>query len=214
MSGHGPVVVLGLAAAVAAIGNWWSRWRDDARVEQVTKPLATVLLGALAVACAVDGAQHAPRTALIAAIIGFIFCLGGDVALMPMVDNFVAGLGSFLLGHVAFIVMFVALGLDRWWLGLLAVAGTAAVAWVLGRRIVAGAGEHAVPVRAYLLVISVMAIVGWATGRPAAVVGATAFITSDAILGWEVFVSKQRWMPVAIMVTYHAALAGLALSLL
>jgi len=218
MGGHGPVVVLGIASAVVAIANWWSRWRDDGRTELVTKPLATILIAAFAVACAVDGNAHAPRGALVAGIIGFACCLAGDVALLPAIDKFVVGLGSFLVGHLAFVVMFVLLGLDRWWLGAIAVVGTLAVAVGLGRRIVAGAvvkaREYAMPVRAYLVVISVMAIVGWATGRPAAVLGATAFITSDAILGWEVFVDERPWMPVAIMVTYHAALAGLAASLL
>jgi uncharacterized membrane protein YhhN len=217
MSGHGPVVVLGIAAGLVAMVNWWSRWRDAGRVELITKPLATILIGAFAIACAMDG-QHAPRGALIAGVIGFVCCLAGDVALLPAVDKFVVGLGAFLVGHLAFVVMFVFLDLDRWWLGAIAVVGTVVVAMALGRRIVAGAvakaPEYAMPVRAYLLVISAMAIVGWATGRPAAVLGATAFITSDAILGWEVFVDKRRWMPLAIMVTYHAALAGLAMSLL
>jgi uncharacterized membrane protein YhhN len=71
----------------------------------------------------------------------------------------------------------------------------------------------AVPVQAYLAVISSMAVVGWATGRPAAIIGSTLFVTSDAILGWRQFVNARPWMPIAIMVTYHAALLGLALSL-
>jgi len=218
MGGHGPVVVLGIAAVIVAALNWWARWRERGRVELLTKSAATVILGALAVACAVDGSDHAPRAAIIAAIVGFVCCLAGDVALLPAVDRFVVGLGSFLVGHIAFIVMFVALGLDRWWLGAIAAVGAVGVAAALGRRIVAGAAAEspklALPVRAYLLVICSMAVIGWATGRPAAVLGATAFIVSDAILGWEVFVAKRRWMPVAIMATYHTALAGLAGSLL
>ena len=74
------------------------------------------------------------------------------------------------------------------------------------------------PVQAYLAVISSMAVVGWATGRPAAIAGSALFVTSDAILGWRQFASSstsrgRSWMPLAIMVTYHAALVGLALSL-
>ena len=33
------------------------------------------------------------------------------------------------------------------------------------------------------------------------------------ILGWRAFVRTHTWMPVAVMVTYHGALIGLALSL-
>lgn len=217
MSSHGPVVVLAALAALVTLANWWSRWRDDPKLELWTKPFATVVIAAFGVACALDGAEHAPTGALVAAIVAFVFCLGGDVALMSAVDKFVVGLGSFLLGHLVFVVMFVILGLDRWWLGLVALGIAAVVIATVGRRVVAGAvataPAYAMPVRAYLVVISAMAIVGWSTGRPAAVVGSSLFLLSDSILGWEIFVAKKRWMPVAIMVTYHGALAGLALSL-
>src|SRR4051794_7597486 len=112
MSGHGPVVVLAVAAMVVAVANWWSRWRHAGRVEVITKPLATILIAGLAVACAVDGADHAPRGALVAAIVGFGCCLAGDIALLPIVDRFVVGLGAFLVGHIAFVVMFAQLGFD------------------------------------------------------------------------------------------------------
>jgi uncharacterized membrane protein YhhN len=47
-----------------------------------------------------------------------------------------------------------------------------------------------------------------------AVAGAVLFLTSDTILGWRQFVSQRSWMPVAIMVTYHLAQAGLVISLI
>jgi len=50
-------------------------------------------------------------------------------------------------------------------------------------------------------------------GVPAAIVGSALFVVSDSILGWRQFVAEHRWMPVAIMVTYHGALLGLALTL-
>lgn len=217
MSAHGPVVLFGVASALVAGANWFSRWQGGRRLELLTKPLATVLLAALGVACAVDGNRHAPTAALVAGIVGFVCCLAGDVALLPVIDRFVVGLGAFLVGHLAFVVMFVVLGVGTWWLGGIALIGTGLVVALVGRPIVAGASakapEYATPVRAYLTVISLMAVVGWSTGRPAAVAGSAAFVTSDAILGWEQFVGERRWMPVAIMVTYHGALAGLALSL-
>lgn len=218
MGAHSPVVALGIAAAIVCAVNWVSRWRGSLPLELFTKPTATVLIAALGVACAVDGREHAPTAALAAGIVGFVCCLAGDIALLPAVDRFVVGLGAFLVGHLAFVVMFAVLGLDVWWLGVIALGGAAVVAAVVGRPIVAGAvakaPAYAMPVRAYLAVISVMAVVGWATGRPAAVLGSASFVASDSVLGWEQFVSERRWMPVVIMVTYHGALAGLALSLL
>ena len=208
--------VLGAAwvlVAVTVAADWWARWRGPARLETIAKPAATVAIGALALVVSDGG----PATARVAAGVGFALCLVGDVALLDAVDDFVLGLASFLLGHVAFVVMFVALGLDRRWLGLVAVAPVGAVAATVGQRIVAGArAEHPAlvgPVLAYLAVISSMTVVGWATGRTAAVVGASLFVTSDSILGWRKFVGERRWMAMAVMVTYHGALVGLALSL-
>ena len=208
------VIVVSIVAVTAAVANWWSRWRDDSRVELLSKPAATIAVGVLAVLVADD----VPTGALVAAIVGFACCLAGDVALLPAVDRFVVGLASFLVGHISFVVMFVLLGLDRWWLGVIALVGVAAVAWFVGRSIVAGARRQdpgiVPPVQAYLAIISSMAVVGWATGRPAAIVGSTLFVLSDSILGWRQFIGgTHRWTRVAVMFTYHAALIGLALAL-
>ncbi len=208
------IVSTAAIAAGSAGANWWSRVDDRRRLELATKPLATIAIGVLAVLVADDAV---PRGALVAAVVGFVLCLVGDVALLPAVDRFVVGLAAFLAGHLAFVVMFVILGLDRWWLGLCALAAVAAVGLVLGRPILAGARTKDPslrrPVSAYLAIISSMAVVGWATGRPAAIIGSSLFVLSDSILGWRQFVGGHRWMPVAIMMTYHGALLGLALTL-
>ena len=221
VDGDAAVVAVGAVAAVLCIANWWSRRpADDAdrrhSLETVTKPLATIALAALAVVSA-TARGDAPTGAVIAATVAFALCLGGDVALLPQVDRFVIGLASFLAGHVAFVVMFVLLGLDRLELALPALVGVAIVALTVGRRIVAGAARSSRslvrPVQAYLAVICSMAVVGWATGRPAAIVGSALFVASDSVLGWNRFVGQRHWMPVAVMGTYHGALGGLALSL-
>jgi uncharacterized membrane protein YhhN len=191
--------------AVVGVANWWSRWRDGRRVELVTKPLFTVLAGVL---CVVHG-DGAP---MVIALVGFALCLGGDVALLPAVDRFIVGLGSFLAGHLAFIVAFVAVGLDEPWLGPIAAVLLFPVIAGPGRAILAGSGKLKGPVTGYLVIISAMAVVAWATGRPAAMIGAAAFVASDTILGWGKFVGERRWTPVAVMVTYHAALTALALT--
>jgi alkenylglycerophosphocholine hydrolase len=207
------IIIVSIVAAVAAVSNWWSKWQRHTGVELISKPTTTIAIGVLAVLVADD----VPRGATIAAVIGFVCCLAGDVALLPAVDRFVVGLGSFLVGHVAFVVMFVFLGLDSWALGLVALVIVAAVAVFVGRPIVAGArtsdAKLAVPVQAYLVVISSMVVIGWATGRPAAIVGSSLFVLSDSILGWRQFVGERPWMPVAVMMTYFGALAGLALTL-
>ena len=207
-------IAIAAIAAGAVLANWWSRLGGERQtVELVSKPLATVAIGAFALLYA-DGA---PTGALVAGGVGFACCLAGDVFLLDAIDRFVFGLASFLLGHLAFVVMFAQLGLDDWQLGGVALIVASMVAGVLGNLIVRGATAQdpklRLPVLAYLTVISAMMVVGWATGRPAAIVGSTLFIASDSVLGWRAFVRTHTWMPVAVMVTYHGALIGLALSL-
>jgi uncharacterized membrane protein YhhN len=59
-----------------------------------------------------------------------------------------------------------------------------------------------------------MLAVAIASGNPLAIVGAALFVTSDSMIAWSKFVAPFAAAPVAIMVTYHLAQAGLVLSLL
>jgi uncharacterized membrane protein YhhN len=198
-----------IATALAAITNWYSRVKVNDRIERISKPLTTI--GAIAIAALADG----PRSATIVAVVALVLCLIGDVALLPAVDQFVVGLAAFLLGHIAFIVMFALRGFDRWTVSGVAIVGVAALLGTAAVPIVRGASAKGlgIPVRAYLVVISSMCVLGWATGNWLIMVGATAFIVSDSILGWGQFVAERRWMHLAIMVSYHVAIVSIALSL-
>jgi len=203
------LILVCIATAVAAITNWYSRVTVNDRVELISKPLTTI--GAIAIAALADG----PRSATIVAVLALVLCLIGDVALLPAVDQFVVGLAAFLLGHIAFIVMFALRGFDRWTMSGVAIVGVAALLGTAAVPIVRGASAKGlgIPVRAYLVVISSMCVLGWATGNWLIMLGAAAFIVSDSILGWGQFVAERRWMHLAIMVTYHIAIVSLALSL-
>lgn len=204
-----------LAFLLVAAANWWSRWTDDDRLELWSKPLATVLVIVVAVLAGAAGDESS--TVVVLTVVALVFCLVGDIALMPQVDRFIVGLGAFLIGHLVFVVALAATGLEQPVLALAALALIGPCIALVGRQIVsaAKAKEPALvgPVVAYLTVISGMALVAWATGNTAAVIGATLFLLSDSILGWRKFVGEARWMAVAIMVTYHGALLGLALAL-
>jgi len=200
-----------VATALVAVLNWWSRIRNDDRLEQITKPLTTVLIIGLAL---VSGA---PASQITIAVVALTFCLVGDIALLPVIDRFVVGLAAFLLGHLSFIVLFARYGLSQWTLGAVAAGLAVALVGFVGRTIISGARSKdaalAMPVIAYLTIICSMTIVGWATGRWLVIIGSTLFVVSDSVLGWRQFVRPRPWMPVAIMVTYHGALVSLALSL-
>lgn len=133
-------------------------------------------------------------------------------------DRFVAGLGAFLVAHVAYVVGFWVddpPGDSALWIGLVAAV---VVVSVVARRILrglqaSGATELVAPVAGYMAVIALMAVSATGTGLPLAVAGAWLFRVSDALIGWHRFVRPLAWAPVTIMVTYHLAQAGLVLSL-
>jgi len=201
--------------AASALVNWWSRLpgerRGSAIAELVSKPLTTVLVIALALT------SDAPSNQVTAAVIALCLCLVGDLALMVPIDQFVVGLGAFLVAHLTFITLLARYGLGHTSLAGMAVIAGAVLGAIVGRAILFAvrASQPALvwPVGIYLIVILAMAAFGWATGRAAVLVGVTAFVVSDSILGWEVFVRRNRWQPLAIMVTYHVAITSLALSL-
>ena len=204
----GQVIVL-VVTLVAMMANWWSRIGDRCTLEHWSKPLATIGVIGLAL---VSGASH---TTVGWAVAALTLCLVGDVALLPKIDRFVLGLGAFLLGHLAFIVVFCLQGLHQARLAGIALVAVALMITTVGRVIVLSVDTPALrrPVLGYLVVISAMASVGWATGNAWVMVGAVAFVVSDAVLGWGQFVRERPWMPITVMVTYHAAIACLALSL-
>jgi uncharacterized membrane protein YhhN len=182
-------------------------------LEYVTKPLATGLV--IALALSLDTSRGDSRTWFIGALAA---CLIGDVLLMLGDRVFVYGLAAFLVGHLLFVTGLIGIGHHSVALSIVAVVGALALLIVVGRPIAAAASADDVrleaPVTGYLLVICVMTVVAWRTGNPWALAGSTAFVGSDALLGWDRFVRPVRRAPVAVMATYHAAIAMLTFALL
>lgn len=204
-------LLLALALVVAA-GDWHAVFHGNKVLEYVCKPLTMVVLLAATVALDVD--HPAVRTWFLIAI---GLCLIGDVLLMLPQDLFVFGLASFLLGHVAYIVGMHVDGVAAARFGLGVGLVVVAIA-IIGRRVLQGVRtgdepELAGPVLAYMAVISVMVASAIGTGHLAAVVGATSFYVSDALIAWNRFVRATRHARLVIMMTYHLAQLGLVLSL-
>jgi len=200
-------------AAVFALLDWIAVARGSSRLEYVAKPAATVMF--LAAAAALDVGRDAAWVLVLAAL---VCCVAGDVFLMLPRDAFVPGLASFAVAQVLFAAGFVAGGLGA--RGLVAGATVAIPAAALLARRYIGAlrrSGHAVlvaPVAIYMVLIAAMAVAAAGSGAPPAAAGAASFMVSDSLIAESRFVATRRWHPVAIMVTYHAALAGLVLGLL
>jgi uncharacterized membrane protein YhhN len=201
-------VAFAVLAAVLALGDWWAVWTERHPVRWVTKP--GTLAALVGVAATMDVADSQVRAWL---VVGLVLSLLGDVFLLMDERWFVAGLGSFLLAHIAYVVALQLAPTSVPWtlVGLAVVVVSVAL---VGRRVVSAVagGDHRAmvgPVTAYLLVISAMVVSAFGTGSARAVGGASLFYASDATLAWNRFVEQRRHGHIAVMVTYHVGQAGL-----
>lgn len=205
--------VLAALALLIGLVDWVAVHRGARSVEYVAKP--ATMLPLIGAALALDPTVPAMRPWFVAAL---VCSLAGDVFLMlPKEETwFVPGLGSFLVGHILYIV-----GLTRAPLSTtgLVVAGVVlfTLGLAVGPTIVKGAIEVdrrlGVPVSAYIATISVMVAVAAGDAAWAGVVGAALFYVSDFCIGWSRFVNDFRHARVVIIVTYHLAQIGLVVSL-
>jgi len=184
-----PFAALTIASTAALLAAERSSWRAGV---WIAKPLASTGFVAAALAA---GALDSPYGVWLLA--GLVLAWLGDVLLIPRERPaaFLAGLVSFLLGHVAYAGAFAVRGLDptTFAVALLAVLPASLLALreiyphvpIRMRR----------PVLAYLVVISVMLVSAAGTvghaGRPAIAIGALAFYLSDLAVARERFVAKS-----------------------
>ena len=163
--------------ALLVSGHLWAIRQGSTALKWLLKPTAALTFVFAGVY--VGALESTWGTVLFA---GLLLAAGGDVFLIPR-STFLAGLVSFLLGHVAYAVAFAVRGVD--------------VAWALGSLLVLGPGGFAIarrlwpdvtpkmqkPVAAYMAVITVMVALAAGTygarGNVWVVVGAVGFYFSD-----------------------------------
>lgn len=205
-----PLAWIALAGfGITAAIDWWAVAVGHKPTEYVTKPAALAFLTGFALA--VDPVLPGIRTWWVAAL---LLSLAGDVFLMLPKDRFVAGLGAFLLAHLAYVVGFAQLDL-AYPIGLVLVV-VAAVAAPLLVRLLSGPRMTAPlkgPVIGYVAAIVSMVSFALATGSYVAATGAALFMASDTLIGWRRFVRTASWMPLAIIALYHLGQLGLVLFL-
>lgn len=204
--------VLLLITVALAVVDWYAVAADRRGVEYLAKPATMVALGG--VVLTLDPTDTGARTWFVVAIAA---SLVGDILLMVPRNLFVGGLGAFLIGHVAYVIGLLGLGVTAPGLAVGAIVVTVAVT-TIGRRIVRAVREGdepelASPVLAYIVVISLMVACAVGTGEPPAIVGSVLFYASDALIAWNRFIEELPWGRVAIMATYHLGQIGLVLAL-
>jgi len=214
MAWQAQTLVLSAGALAAGLALTWAEYRGPRALIYAAKPLATLLILALA-AFAPPGAD--PWVARWIAL-GLIFSLAGDVLLMLPSDRFAAGLASFLVAHLCYIAAFTSeAGVQ---LAPLLLAPLLVAVWLVYRRLAPGLGELRIPVIVYTLVIVMMAWQALArcavvsgAGPPLAAAGALLFATSDSALALARFQGPFQGSQAVVYASYFAAQWLIAVSL-
>lgn len=136
-------------------------------------------------------------------IAGLALGAAGDFALSrPGQPAFLAGMGAFAAGHLAYIwLMWTPEGMGQIWplgLAMLALAVSTEF-WLIPRT-----GELRWPVRAYVLIISLMALAALSLPPDQTLtrIGAGLFVLSDLLLAIHLFVAPRRWLALTLWPAY------------
>lgn len=210
------IAALTVAAAVSGLFAIAADWEERRhRSFFVLKPLTTLLIIGIAVTGPLD--HDYTRYILLAlalSLLGDVFLMFGDGA-RTSDRAFIAGLASFLLAHIAFVVAFVQ-GLQApdlpSWLAVIVFLAAAYLFVMLPR-----AGAMKLPVLLYTLVLAAMVFASAARhesiGDDAslrALLGALLFMVSDSLLGWRRFGGRFRYAQALILSTYWGAIGLIA----
>jgi uncharacterized membrane protein YhhN len=213
-----PTSVKAALAGIAALASLaiLGLYLPDARLLFLLgKPLATLAI--IALALRLDAGEPRYRRGI---LIGLAWGLLGDVLLMSSAEAaFMAGLASFLVGHVAYLYAYrqrVPLFAVAWPFASYAALAGVVLAW-LWPSLPAGLR---LPVLVYVAVLATMAAqaaAAWWRRRDAptacAAIGGACFLASDAILAIDRFALPFAAAPALLLGLYWSAQALIALSL-
>lgn len=187
-------------------------FRAPSRRRTIAKTGATLLLAMLA---ALEGGPWLLIAALLLSAAGDAFlAYDGDRA-------FMAGLGSFLAAHIAYIALFLVIGgdaIDGWRLviaALMMVFAASFLAWLWNKA----PGELRLPVAVYAAAILGMGLASLTVPNEAVTLGAILFIASDAFLASGKFAlaadsPKRAPFAYAVWGLYYVAQVLLTLAVL
>jgi uncharacterized membrane protein YhhN len=206
------------AAVLFALVDWYAAWKENRILLYIAKPatLLFLILWSLQIT--------AWQGSMVWFGLGLIFSLGGDIALLFSARWFLAGMGLFLLAHIAFIVGF-NFSLPAFSLSMaLVIVLVALVAFFDLRNILPGVAR--LPSKrimlpatiAYGTALSFMWLSALLTlfnpaWIPAAAVWAVAggcfFFVSDSTLSYDRFVKKLPHGRFWVHITYHLGIIGI-----
>ncbi|KAG9001471.1 hypothetical protein FRB94_006587 [Tulasnella sp. JGI-2019a] len=181
----------------------------------VAKPMASLGFLLVALQAPTTFGTLYGRTIFAGLILDFL----GDVLLINGDDlTFTLGLGSFLLGHVAYIVAFYQTGVTWTWFLLAMLPLTAFAVVVRNALWPTVPGDMKLPVLLYIIVITVMVAsavgsVPYSRHPRMQLLGVTLFFISDLLVAKEKFVDNSFLNPLVGLPLYYAAQHVLARTL-
>lgn len=199
--GFGPFVVVSILHLVSLSAQW----------QAVALPTKFLLMPTLLLALLVSLPSRRSEIALWGGL-ALVLAWAGDVLLAdPGELGFLVGLGSFLLAHVAYVVLYVRPLRTRrppWWAFAFFAAWWAALIVLLLPHV----GALAIPVTIYGFVLCAAAAMAMGT-TPLVAVGAFLFLVSDTILGFRFFLPGfSLWQADSVIMLGYIAGQGLIIA--
>jgi uncharacterized membrane protein YhhN len=195
------LVVLLASAALAILSAPWAL--NQPWLNFVFKPLATLVV----IGYAWGRGEGAARTWV---LVGLLFSLAGDIALLWPKEGFLPGLVAFLLAHLAYLVAFTRVATFA--AKVLPFVAYAVVAGAILALLWPGVpGGLRIPVVGYVVCLAAMAAqaaVVWRSGAARGGVlaaGGALFVASDALLATNKFMAPLPAASLWILATYWAA---------
>lgn len=191
-----------------------SEIRDERKWIYLFKPIATITVIIIASLSLFKEGTHNHYSTLI--LVGLLFSLGGDMALMwpKNLKAFRLGLASFLLAHIVYTVAFFSIGVASVsdWLPIIIII---LVSGVFFKVIRSGLEKMMVPVIAYIIIITLMVAsaiifngtegIGVTSGL-LVLAGAILFYISDLILAANRFWNPWQYNRISLAFYYSGQL--------
>lgn len=139
--------------------------------------------------------------------------LMGDAFLVSRDARFLrAGIGVFLLAHLAYMAAFVARGVSAPWT-LAGFALASAASFLAARSLLPlVARDMRRAVWAYVVVLAAMMALAWGTREPALILAASLFFASDVLVARDRFAGRAFWHRLVGLPMYYGAQIVFALS--
>ncbi len=207
-------LIIGFGAACVVV-LLFAEYRSADWLRWLAKPAASAAFVGLALACGGLGSVYGQLI-----LAGLAFCMLGDILLIARDRRlFLAGMGAFALGHLAYACAFAAIWAGFSGLTVVVAAATALAIGVTLRQLWPHLGVFRAPVAAYCLIIAGMTAMSFATTSPGggapywlAAGGALGFAASDIAVARDQFVKPEFINRLWGLPLYYAAQMMLAAS--